>query len=110
LIIAMLRDLYKHLRVNGEINADLVLEALYGGHYWALSWQATGMPTHLFHSHEDKDEDRSFVVDVLDMWDFIETAYERLPKKQRERIGNEVGGVFGRNVKFFGFDAHSQNG
>lgn len=110
LIIAMLADLSKHLKVRDGINADLVMDALYGGHYWALNWQATGMPTHLFHNHEDKAADVSFVVDVLDMWDFIETGFRKLPKKDKERIATEVDGVVGKHVEFFGFDEHSQNG
>jgi uncharacterized protein len=110
LIIAILADLFKHLKVKGAIDADLVMSALYGGHYWALDWQATGMPTHLFHNHEDKREEVTFVVDVLDMWDFIETAFQKLPKKDKDRIAAEVDGPFGRHVKFSGFDAHSQNG
>ncbi len=32
LIIALLADLFKHLKVKGEIDADLVMSALYGGH------------------------------------------------------------------------------
>jgi uncharacterized protein YfbU (UPF0304 family) len=110
LIIAMLADLFKNLKVKGEIDADLVMSALYRGHYWALNWQAAGMPTHLFHNHEDKNEEVTFVVDVLDMWDFIETAFQKLPKKDKDRIAAEVDGPFGKHVKFFGFDAHSQNG
>jgi uncharacterized protein YfbU (UPF0304 family) len=110
LLIAMLADLYRHLKVKGEINPELVMSALYGGHYWALKWQAAGMPTHLFHNHEDKREDVTFVVDVLDMWDLIETAFQKLPKQDKNRIAAEVDGSFGRHVKFFGFDSHSQNG
>ena len=109
LVIAMLADIYKRLKINGEIDAGLVMSALYNGHYWALNWQATGMPTHLFHNHEEKKEDVTFVVDVLDMWDFIETAFQKLPKKDKDRIV-EVDGVFGKHVKFFGFDAHSKSG
>src|SRR6266496_2070088 len=67
LILAMLADLSKHLKVKGEIDAGLVMSALNEGHYWALNWQATGMPTHLFHNHEDKKEEVTFVVDVLEM-------------------------------------------
>ena len=109
LILAMLADLYKHLQVNGEIDAELVMSALYSGHYWALNWQAPGMPTHLFHNNEDKKEDVTFVVDVLDMWDFIETAFRKLPKHDKNRIAAEVDGPFGEHVRFLGFDAHSQN-
>ena len=107
LILAMLADLFKHLQVKDGINADLVMSALYGGHYWALNWQATGMPTHLFHNHEDKKEDVRFVVDTLEMWEFIETAYQPLSKKDKDRIATEVDGPLGKLVKFRGFDSHS---
>ena len=110
LIIAMLANLFTHLKVNDGIDANLVMSALYGGHYWALNWQATGMPTHLFHNDEDKKEDVTFVVDVLDMWDFIETAHQKLAQKEKDRIAAEVDGPFGKHVKFRGFDEHSQNG
>jgi len=110
LVVALLADLSKYLKVKGVIDADLVMSALYGGHYWALNWQATGMPTHLFHNHEDKKEDVTFVVDVLEMWEFIETAFHKLPKKDKDRIATEVNGRFGKHLKFPGFDSHSQNG
>ena len=96
LIIAMLANLFTHLKVNDGIDANLVMSALYGGHYWALNWQATGMPTHLFHNDEDKKEDVTFVVDVLDMWDFIETAHQKLAQKEKDRIAAEVDGPFGK--------------
>lgn len=101
LIIAMLADLYKHLKVKGDVNPDLVLSALFGGHYWALNWQTTGMPTHLFHNHEDRKEDVDFVISVLDMWDFIEASYQTLAKKDKDRMATEV--------RFLGFDGHSSN-
>jgi len=109
LIIAMLADLYKHLKVNGEIDAELVMGALSGGHHWALRWHPTRMSAHLFHNHEDREEDVAFVLDVLDMWDFIEAAFRELPEQDRTRIAAEVDGPFGKHVKFLGFDAQSQN-
>ena len=110
LIIAMLRDLSKPPDVKGEINADLVMSAIYGGHYWALKSHTTGMPTHLFHNQEDNKEDVEFVTDVLAMWDFIEFAYQELSKKDKERIATEVDNPFGKFVQFRGFDDHSSNG
>ncbi len=109
LIIAMLADLYKHLKVDGEVDAELVMSALYGGHYWALNWQAPGLPTHLFHNHEDKEEDVTFVLDVLDMWDLIETAFQKLPEQEKNRVAAEVDSPFGKHIRFRGFDAYSQN-
>jgi uncharacterized protein YfbU (UPF0304 family) len=111
LIIALLCELFQHFKINRGINPDLVLEVLYGGHNWALKRQATpGMPAHLFHHEEDKEEDVAFVVDVLDMWDFIETAHQKLSKKEKDRIAADVDNPFGKHVKFRGFDSHHQSG
>jgi uncharacterized protein YfbU (UPF0304 family) len=111
LIIAMLCHLFQHLKIDRGINPDLVLEALYGGHNWALEVQGTsGTPGHLFHNHEDKKEDVDFVLDVLDMWDFIEAAHQKLPKRDKDRIAAEVDSPFGKHVKFRGFDSHQESG
>jgi uncharacterized protein YfbU (UPF0304 family) len=111
LIIAMLCELFQHLKMKRGIDPDLVLEVLYGGHSWALSEPTTpGMPAHLFHHHEDQKEDVHFVVDVLDMWEFIETGHQKLSKKDKDRIAAEVDNPFGKHVKFRGFDSHHQSG
>lgn len=106
LVIAMLADLYKHLGVEGDIDAPLVMKTILGGHNWALTWQATHLPSGLFNIRADKKEDVDFVIDVLDMWDFIEYAYQGLPEKEKERIAKEVDGPLGKHVKFRGFDVN----
>lgn len=105
-IITMLADLYKHLGVDGDVNAELLMKVLLGGHLWALNWQATELPSALFHGHEDTKEDVSFVVDVLDMWDFIETAHRDLSETDKARIAKEVNG---KAVRFRGFDANDHH-
>ena len=105
-IITMLADLYKHLGVDGEVNAELLMKVLLDGHLWALNWQATELPSALFHGHEDTKEDVAFVVDVLDMWDFIETAHRDLSDSDKARIAADVNGPIGKSVRFRGFDAN----
>ena len=36
LILVMLADIYKHLRIKGAVDPDLVHDAMYGGHAWGL--------------------------------------------------------------------------
>src|SRR5690349_19237025 len=48
MIIVMLNDLYKHLKVKGEVRAEFVVDTIYGGHPWALEWDMSG----LFHGYE----------------------------------------------------------
>jgi uncharacterized protein YfbU (UPF0304 family) len=100
----MMRDLYKHLKVTrGEIDPDFVAEVIWGGHYWAPLWEMQG----LFHDHADKRRDVRFVVDVLDMWSFMEEAFEKLPKQEKERIAKECA-PFGKQVQFPGFDGNDE--
>ena len=101
LLAIMMRDLYRHLKVKGEIDPDFVGDVIWGGHYWAPKWEMSG----LFHDHEDDPRDVRFVADVLDMWRFIELAYGKLSKKDKDRIEKEAE-PFGKNVKFPGFDGN----
>lgn len=104
LLALMMRDLYKKLKVDdGEINADFIAEVIWGGHYWAPKWQMTGV----FHGEEDDPRDVSFVVEVLNMWSFLERAYSRMDEKAKERIAAEAN-PFGTDVRFDGFDGNNE--
>lgn len=103
LIAFMLRDVYKHLKINGEIDPEFVSDVLCGGHYWAPKWKMTG----IYHNHEDDPRDVRFVVDTLDMWSFIEEGYEALSKKDKDRVEKEAPS-FGKHVKFAGFDGNKE--
>lgn len=103
LLAMMMRDLYKSLKVKGEIDPDFVGEVIWGGHYWAPRWDMPG----LFHDHEDKAEDVRFVVDVLDMWTFVERGYDKLSMEDRAKVAQEAD-PFGKSVKFLGFDGNNE--
>lgn len=104
LIFMMLRDVLKHLKVkNPEIDADLVSEVIWGGHYWALSLELPG----LFHDEEDDQRDVRFVFDVLVMWDSIERGYERLSAEDKAIVTQNP---LGKDVKFRGFDGNGEAG
>ncbi|MCG6112881.1 MAG: YfbU family protein [Paracoccus sp.] len=87
----------------GKDTAKLVQQAIYGGHFWALEWQLRG----ILHSSLDSPEDVKFVVDVLDMWDFIEISYSKLSASEKDKIEAAVGPI-GRNPKFIGFDGNNE--
>lgn len=84
---------------------SLIQEAIYGGHLWALDWELTG----LMHSHTDKPEDVKFVVDVLDMWTFIERAFDELSDDDKAKLEQEVPYI-GKDPKFIGFDGNNETG
>lgn len=103
LIAAMLAEFIEKSGVKVGMNVDLVQKIIYGGHYWAFGWEMPG----LFHGYASKQRDVHFVVDVLDMWTFIEEAYEKLDSKEKARIAAEAD-PFGKHVKFDGFDGNNE--
>lgn len=105
LILIMLCDLYKHLKISGEIDPKFVASAIFGGHHWGLKWEYSG----LFHDYQDRESVVSEVVNVLEMWSFIENGYARISKTDKERIAVEAK-PFGKHVAFTGFDGNNESG
>ena len=103
LSLLMLCNLYKHLGISGEFNPEFIEAAIIGGHHWALKWEYSG----IFHGHEDDERTVSEVVDVLDMWSFIESAYGTLSKKDKDRVELEAE-PRGKHVVFLGFDGNNE--
>lgn len=103
LIAIMLSDLIKKLGVEVEIDVNLVQKVIYGGHYWALGWEMPG----LFHGHADKQARVRLVVDVLDMWQFLEEAFETLKDDEKAWLAKEAD-PFGAHITFPGFDGNNE--
>jgi len=105
LILLMLRDLSKQLKLkSGEIDPDFIAEVIFGGHSWGLEWQYSG----IFHRHEDAKAVVSEVVNILDMWSFLESGYQKLSKKDKARVAAEAEPV-GKHVVFTGFDGNNES-
>ena len=103
----MLGDLHKHLFPQGQkpesgISSDLIKKAIEGGHDWALQWEHR----YLSHSHVDSRQVLSEVVDVLEMWSFIESGYAKLSREDEDRVKSEVAS-FGE-YEFPGFDGRDE--
>lgn len=103
LIIAMLADIMKQSDTEGETNSKFILSAIYGGHYWGLKWNLTG----LLHDHADKPEIVRNVVNILDMWCFLESAYGKLSKEEKGRV--DKGAPLGKFFPFRGFDGNYES-
>jgi uncharacterized protein YfbU (UPF0304 family) len=104
LLLLMMRDLFKHLKMkDAESDVDFISKVIFGGHYWAPKWKQVGV----FHDHEDNPAHLRVVLDVLEMWDSIERGYERLSKKDRERVAKDAE-PFGERVRFWGFDGNTE--
>ena len=104
LLFMVLRDMSKQLGIkSGDTDLDFVASAIYGGHSWAPMWDMGG----LFHDHEDEAADVRLVVDVLDMWNFVEEGFTKLSKKEKGQLATEVG-PWAKEVEFAGFDGNNE--
>ena len=100
LVVMMLADIIKQMRIKTDISAELVQKAILGGHYWAFPQEMRG----IFHGHADAPDSAAFVARVLDMWTFIEEALEGLDPADRSRVGAAAqAGPFGAGIRFAGF-------
>ena len=103
LILFMLSDLSKHQKVKGGIDPEFVEDVIGGGHYWGLGWKYTGV----FHDHVDRKADVSEVVNVLEMWSFLERSHAGLSAENKSKVEAAVH-PFGKSVRFPGFDGNNE--
>ena len=102
LLAFMLSDIYQHLKIeDGEVNPEFIKRVIGGGHYWAPKWEMEG----IFHDSADDPNDVQFVVDVLDMWCFIEEACEKFSESQKAEVTRDSEPF---DPKFFGFDGNNE--
>jgi uncharacterized protein YfbU (UPF0304 family) len=103
LILLMLSEIHEHLQIKNGVDTKLVQSAIYSGNLWGLKWQLTGV----FHDHEAAPEVIEEVVNVLDMWSFIESSYSRFSSDDKRMIEQEAK-PFGQYVQFTGFDGNGE--
>ncbi|MEB3421772.1 YfbU family protein [Salipiger marinus] len=102
IIISMLSDIHNEMNIDGQLNVKRVLDAMFGGHLWSLSWDYPG----LFNVKEDDPQEVKETVDIIDMWSFIEHSFARLNDADKDlvRAAN-----FGHDPEFSGFDGNNEN-
>lgn len=104
LILSMLADVYRATVKDGEYDPKFIKSAIYGGHHWAFEWMLAG----LFHGHVDSKEVLSEVVNILDMWSYVETSFAKLSEISKAKVGKAVGSdriLF----QFVGFDGNNES-
>lgn len=104
LIILMLTELYEKLQVDGEMEPDFLRSAIFNDHMWGIRWKYSGIP---FSAAEDPPIVRE-VVDILDMWSFIEHAYSELSDAEKTQLAKDAA-PFGENPRFSGFDGNNES-
>ena len=103
-LIVMMDELFTALKISApNSNAKFLADVIYGGHYWAPRWDMQGV----FHQHADDPRTVRHVVDVLDMWMFMEEAVDALTSEQRDQVSKKLA-LKGDLLKFPGFDGNNE--
>lgn len=103
LILSMLCEISKSVGATDEIDPGFVSSAIFGGHDWALEQEMPGV----FPQRTDDRETVREVVDILDMWSFLEEAAEEFTTDDLSAI-DEKAGPHHTPVKFHGFDGSNE--
>src|SRR5690625_2625243 len=103
LIILMLSELYEKLGVEGEIEPDFIKTAIYSDQLWGIKWKYSGIP---FEESDDPSIVKE-VVDILDMWSFVERTFKELDAEEKIKLKAD-GASFGDDPKFRGFDGNNE--
>ncbi|WP_095166076.1 YfbU family protein [Pseudomonas sp. Irchel 3H3] len=103
LITLMLCELYDKLDVVGEVDPDFLRTAIYTENEWSLAWKYPGIP---FKSEDEPPELRE-VLDILEMWSFIETSYAELGQDEKNILLTRTQ-PFTTAPRFPGFDGNNE--
>lgn len=105
LILIMLSEIYEKLGIEGKsgIDPNFVKEAIYSGNTWGLEWEYTGV----FETSEPPPPEVTETINYLDMWSFIEEAYEDMGEEKKKGLKDKAA-PFGENVRFRGFDGNNE--
>ena len=102
LMLALLCEIHEASDAKGGVNSSLVKKALCSGNEWAITaevqlpWKGDASnPPYVSH-----------VLDVLDMWLFLEDTYASLTAEDAVRFRRETGHEY--DPQFPGFDGHSE--
>lgn len=103
LILLMLSEIYQHLKIQGEVDPDFIKSAIFTGNYWGFAWKYPG----IFRQDAPSPMPVQVVCDILDMWSFIESGYDRLSAEDKKFVEIEAK-PYGVNPKFNGFDGNNE--
>ena len=104
LILIMLSEIYEKLGLDGSkgIDPKFLSEAIYSDNTWGLDWQYTGI---FSDNSEPNPPEVTEVVNYLDMWSFIERAYENLNAADKKLLSDDPDIV---QTQFTGFDGNNE--
>lgn len=103
LIALMLADLHDHLDIDGDIDFSFVRNAIYNDNLWSIPFKYSTIQGDEFELPEDVKE----VLNIMDMWRFIEYHYSQLNTNEKEELA-KLAHPFGKSPKFSGFDGNEE--
>ena len=104
LILIMLSEIYEHLKIKGDIDPQFVREAIFSENTWGIAWKYPGI---IGSGETPTSPVVSKVLDILEMWELLETSYSRLQPPDKARLEKEAES-FGSDVRFRGFDGNHE--
>jgi uncharacterized protein YfbU (UPF0304 family) len=107
IIIYLLAEILKTQKGYGDQNRmSLLQEAISGGHLWAINGHE--LFAGVFSERVDNDEEQKLVINSLDMWSFIEEAYQTFTDDEKKQVEDSVE-FFGTNPQFTDFDGNYES-
>lgn len=103
LILVMLSDLHQKAGIKNSVDPALVSRAVINNDLWVLDWAYSGLSLGI-----ETPERVRFVVDVLDMFQFLSEGYQALDDEGRETVKSEDPHVES-SIQFPGFDGNHES-
>ncbi len=104
LMLVMLAEIHEHLGIKNGTDTKFLADAIYEDQTWALSWEMQGI---VGDTHDSDPPEINEVLDILDMWSFIEDGYASFDANEKKQIETEAD-PFGSHVRFSGFDGNNE--
>lgn len=102
LILVMLSDLHQKAGVKDSVDPSLVSRAVINNDLWVVDWAHSDLSLGI-----ETPENVRFVVDVLDMFQFLAEGYQALDDEGREQVKDEDPHVESF-IQFPGFDGNNE--
>ena len=100
LIVEMLCEIYKKLEITDSYDPDIIARAMGSQDYWVLNWKYD-----IRDGEGENPPHVKLVLDTLDMYQFLQDAYDQFDAEQREVVA-AVG--IGGTLEFPGFDGNNE--
>ncbi len=104
IILLMLSELYEKMGIQGEIEPEFIRSAIFRDQLWGIPWKYSGIPF----EEQETPEIVKEVVDILDMWSFIEHGYQNLSDDEKAQLEVDAK-PFGKDPQFQGFDGNNES-